>query len=1503
MSEKNVPIAIVGMAALLPDAPDLATYWRNIVDARDCLTPIPEDHSWSPKDFYDEDPATPDKTWATKGGFIGKVPFDPMDHGVIPVALEAIDTDQLLALIVARECLSDAGMDPDGDGWDRDRTSIILGHTSTNELVVDLSARLHHPTWRKAMARQGVPEAVIDKVVGDIAQFYPTWQEQSFPGMLANVSAGRIANRLNLGGTNASVDAACASSLAAIHYAISDLQAGKADVAISGGTDTLNDIFMYMCFSKTPALSRQGDARPFSSDSDGIVISEGIAMFALKRLADAERDGDRIYAVIQGIGTSSDGRNKSIYAPSSSGQVKAVHRAYDEAGFELETVELIEAHGTGTKAGDLAEFNGLREIFRHSTRDERHVALGSVKSQIGHTKATAGAAGLMKVALALHQRVLPPTAKITAPNPKMAFDGTPLYLNTEARPWVHAGDTPRRAGVSAFGFGGTNYHLAVEEYLPTDGAPGQVWLPATEALFLVGADSDEALLAAIEELSALSAPTVHHASQQTLSRWTPGSRVVGFLASDLDSLRARWAIARTLVQAGAPASDTGVRYAHPTADQARLGVIFPGQGSQYVGMGRTAALRHPALRQTLDRAEQALRDAGRGSLFQRIDPPAAFTAEDKKAQQAALTATEWAQPALGAVELGLWNTLSGFGVTASSLAGHSYGELVALHVGGAYDEATLWTLSRVRGEAMKSDGQTDRGTMAAVRGKLAQVEELVADVEGVVLANKNHPTQAVLAGTRQGIQQALEVVAAAGLTGTEIPVSAAFHSPLVADAREPLAAALDEADVRAPSTPVRSNVTANVYPSDPAEVCRLLADQIVSGVDWVGVVQGMIDEGIRTFVECGPKSVLSGLVKRCTKGIDGVEIIGLDDARTDGDVLLKRALLALACRGVAIDVAPILNERLPAPPRTAGSKATVWLGGANFKRPDTLEPPQPERPAWSEPVRPASVPVATTPGSKPIVDQPRVHADGSIDAPRRRRAPSPIPLSDTAGPPMFTAPRGDSPVPAPRTAPPAPAKPAAIAGDALGALLQATRESLHAFQQTQAKTAEVHQAFLEGNAKAQESFAELIRAHTSLLHQAAGGGVDLSQVSVPAAPAPAPAGVPTIAADHDALTAAIVRPTALKATTLDMPRNDGPHIAAADDLPPMLSAKALSDLVKGGGALPATTVARPAPQAAPAPVIDRPDPKGVLLATVAEKTGYPVDLLDMGMDLESDLGVDSIKRVEILSAVQEALPGAEPIPDDELASLRTLGEVAARLEQALGPAGTVAPVSAPAAPATPSVPAQKASATADVEGVVMAVVAEKTGFPADLLGVAMDLESDLGIDSIKRVEILSAVQERIVGLPELPDDELASLRTLGDIIARLQDALGSSAPASAPAPSAPAIDVQGALMGVVAEKTGYPVDLLEPGMDLESDLGIDSIKRVEILSALQEAVPGMPDLPEDELAAARTLGDIAALALANVGGAPPLQSSSPRRAYRPWSRRPVPCAARWSSCPPRTGSA
>src|SRR5262249_45324286 len=300
----------------------------------------------------------PDLTYAQRGGFLDAYPFAPGEFGIAPNDLEATDTAQLLGLVAAQMALRDAGYGPERP-FDRGRVSVILGVTGTLELVVPLGARLGHPRWRRAMREAGVPEAAIDETVKRIGESYVGWQENSFPGLLGNVVAGRIANRLDLGGTNCVVDAACASSLSALHLAGLELAAGRSDVVITGGADTFNDIFMYMCFSKTPALSPTGDAKPFDAAGDGTILGEGGGMLVLKRLADAERDGDHVYAVVKGIGTSSDGKGNAIYAPVAAGQVQALRTAYRVANVTPDTIELVEAHGTGTRAGDGTELEAL----------------------------------------------------------------------------------------------------------------------------------------------------------------------------------------------------------------------------------------------------------------------------------------------------------------------------------------------------------------------------------------------------------------------------------------------------------------------------------------------------------------------------------------------------------------------------------------------------------------------------------------------------------------------------------------------------------------------------------------------------------------------------------------------------------------------------------------------------------------------------------------------------------------------------------------------------------------------------------------------------------------------------------------------------------------------------------------------------------------------------------------------------------------------------------------
>ncbi|MCD6581930.1 MAG: hypothetical protein J7K90_09030, partial [Desulfuromusa sp.] len=364
---------------MYPQSDNSQTFWTNIKNRSDAITEVPETH-WRADDYYDQDPKVADKVYAKLGGFLSPVEFNPMDYGILPNAIEAIDTSQLLGLLTVEQALKDAGYGGDVE-FDPERVSVILGITGTLELVVPLGARLGYPRWKEALADAGVEKELADDVIRRISDSYVPWQENSFPGLLGNVVAGRISKHFNFGGTNCTVDAACGSSLSALNLATLELTSGRSDMVVTGGIDTFNDIFMYTCFSKTPALSPSGHAHPYAADADGTTLGEGLGIVVLKRLTDAERDGDNIYAVIKGIGASSDGRGSAIYEPNAQGQAKALRRAYQQGNVTPDTIELIEGHGTGTKVGDAIEIASLHEVF--GTADTPWCALGSIKSQIG----------------------------------------------------------------------------------------------------------------------------------------------------------------------------------------------------------------------------------------------------------------------------------------------------------------------------------------------------------------------------------------------------------------------------------------------------------------------------------------------------------------------------------------------------------------------------------------------------------------------------------------------------------------------------------------------------------------------------------------------------------------------------------------------------------------------------------------------------------------------------------------------------------------------------------------------------------------------------------------------------------------------------------------------------------------------------------------------------------------------------------------------------------------
>ncbi len=969
-------IAVVGVSALLPGSKDVGGFWRDILAGQDLVTDVPETH-WLVEDYYDPDPKAPDKTYGKRGAFLDPVDFDPLAFGIPPNQLAATDTAQLLSLIVADQVLRDATGNRLSE-LDREQVSVILG-TAALELLATMASRLQRPVWLKALRESGVPEADAQDVCDRIASHYVPWQEATFPGLLGNVVAGRIANRFDLRGTNNVTDAACASSLAALQAGVNELALGQADLVITGGVDTINDIIMYMCFSKTPALSPTGDCRPFSDAADGTMLGEGLVMFALKRLADAERDGDRVYAVIKGVGTASDGRSGAIYAPDAAGQARALRRAYEGAGYGPDTVELVEAHGTGTMAGDAAEFAALRTVFAESGRPESQwCALGSVKSQIGHTKAAAGAAGLLKAVMALHHKVLPPTIKVSAPNPKLGLETSALYLNTVSRPWIReVGGHPRRASVSSFGFGGSNFHLTLEEYSPVNGgqSPWRARTAASELVLFSAGTTDElaSRLGAVDTSVALA--DIARSSQQA---FTAGASVrLAIVASSVEDLAAKLSRAGSLLGGPAVSTPDGISYAAGPASRGQVGFLFSGQGSQYVGMGADLAMEFPAARAAWDRA--AAVELGDRRLHQVVFPVPVFNDADRDAQQAALTATEWAQPALAVQSLAQLGVLDALGITPDAVAGHSFGELVALHSAGAYSFEGLVELARKRGEAMR-DAASVPGVMLAVSAGFAEVEAAVSGVDGAWIANHNAPSQVVVSGTPAGIASVEAALSAAGVASKRLDTATAFHSPLVAPAAASLREYLSGVSIGTLQFPVYGNTDSGLYPTGPDAIRDRVAAHLAAPVRFVDEIEAMYAAGVRTFVEVGAGSVLTGLVGKIL-GDRPHLAVSLDRKGKHGVTALHEALGRLAVNGVTGDFDALWSPHAPVVAVEDNGKPRMikMLSGANFGKPypavtaaDLAEraaapsPAAPAAPVFAAPVFAAPAPAASAVPAVPV---------------------------------------------------------------------------------------------------------------------------------------------------------------------------------------------------------------------------------------------------------------------------------------------------------------------------------------------------------------------------------------------------------------------------------------------------------------------------------------------------------------------------------------------------------
>ncbi len=1192
---KPSDVAIIGMACILPKAANLKTYWENILNKVDAITEIPKDR-WDWQLYFSPDRNARDKVYSKWGGFIDPVPFNPTKYGMPPNTLSSIEPLQLLTLEAVQKAIEDAGYTH--RPFPRERTSVILGSSGgISDLGQLYSFRSNLPMFIK-----NIPPDALSRL--------PEWTEDSFAGILLNVAAGRVANRFDFGGVNYTVDAACASSLAAVYQAARELENETSDMVIVGGTDTLQNPFSYLCFSKTQALSPRGRCRTFDESADGIVISEGIAILVLKRLSDAERDGDRIYAVIKSVSGSSDGRDKGLTAPRPEGQALALKRAYEKAGFPPATIGLIEAHGTGTVAGDRAEIETLKRIFETAGATRQSCAIGSVKSMIGHTKSTAGVASLIKVALSLYYKVLPPTIGVEKPNP--ILEGSPFYVNTEARPWICGTmNQPRRAGVSAFGFGGTNFHTALEEYtgnfLPLSHDSASHRWPGE--LFLLTGHSRKELIETIDKLS----QALSHGARPALrdlaytlwkhSRRDHSELKVAMVAGSLDDLQQKLSSAgENLKNPGcAQIQDPkGIYFTgEPIGRDSKVAFLFPGQGSQYPGMLRDLAILFPEVRERFELADRTLSGRFPRPLSTFIFPPPSFNQKEEQTCQQELTKTNIAQPSLGAADMGLFHLLQTFGIKPDMVAGHSYGEYVALCASGVFSEEILYALSEARGRfIMEMTGQ-DPGTMVAVDAGRETIKEIISSVGGVWIANLNAPKQTIISGTRPGIEEAVKRLEAQGMRTRPIPVSCAFHSPLMSPARDRLAEFLSTIEVAPPNQDVFSNTTAAPYPQYPKDIATLLSKHLVQPVEFAGEIEAMYRAGARIFIEAGPRNVLTGLTHQILDG-QSYLAVALNVPGRSGTIHLLHALGQLAVHGVHLQLDRLYQGR--------------------EVRPLKLD-------ALVEETREQPLPLTTL-----LVDGSRVRPmRGTAQARHGQTAP------------------GNAEIPVPGLKPPMAASTAAVAG---GDDLHPTPEAVPqhpdssakipeppALAQHQAPSADKPPSSNDEEKQVIFQFQKLMNRFLEVqqqimlayLRSSHGGQIPESEVSA---------------------LSKLMDSMSPQARTSSISHSGEPSPLLSKETAPLkeeLSPPDATDALT----TPAESTAVPEQK----PSFYREQLTTQLLQIVSERTGYPPEMLGLDLNIEADLGIDSIKRVEILGALQRVYLsnyGETQMAMEELTKIKTL---------------------------------------------------------------------------------------------------------------------------------------------------------------------------------------------------------------------------------------------------------
>lgn len=995
------PIAIIGMSCIFPGAPDLSSFWSNLVAGRSSIRDAGEGE-WNAAKYFSRDSQDFERFYCTKGGFVSEfAEFDPIEHGVMPRAVNGADPDQFLALKSAREAIRDAGYLDATKSYDRQKASVILGRTSapatgalnliqhgqTVDQIVDVLAA--------AQPQLGCEQ--LSAIRAELKASLAPCNADTIPGVMPNIIAGRVANSLGWSGKTLILDAACASSLVAVELGIDDLTSRRSDIVLAGAIHINSNPYFFQMFCGINALSATGEIKPFDNNADGTLLGEGVGWIVMKRLGDAIACGDRIYAVIKGVGTSSNGTGSSVLAPSVDGEALAMQRAFEAAGVEPASIGLLEAHGTATRSGDDTELQAIARIFggasasggtlgpdRLSVPGEPWCALGSVKSNIGHCQAASGMAGLIKAALALHQKIIPPTLNVSKPTSKVEWKNFPCYLSVRAKPWIHpwidasliakktsaSGEqlpcsSPRRAGVSAFGFGGINAHAILEEFIEPEAGRANLLTDWDSELVVLEAPSRAQLAEQIDGIFDLIAsgtgnatltkpltlssvaysvnkksslfcelPDPHGSSSSTPR--TPTGIRLSIVAESVEDLKAKLSFAREGL--GDPQAEARIDYLASSHDgiyfnsgdvarpDGKIAFVLPGLGAAYPGMLSDFCYHFPEVREVFDFVDRLainLNDTTLPSSMVFPGSPISVSSTIALAQSHSAVVTvlmaEWA----------LYVLLKNLGIEPDTVLGCSTGEFAAMAINGSVDIVTVAEMFyHLSANVARSIPQERVRLLRSlqVSSSWRGVAPLFAPLEEpIYLSAELSAQQSIVTGSKSAIEKALPLLERAGVKFSQLPVAIPYHTPLVADALKSDSEMrfVREYPLTLPKMRAWSCSLADTYPQD-VDALRDIATQLFKHpVRFAESIEAMYRDGVRVFIELGPKGGLTSCVSRILAD-RGHLALAADLSNRTSVCQLNHLLAVLACHGVSMKLAHLYERRnleaidssLQAPSRT-----------------------------------------------------------------------------------------------------------------------------------------------------------------------------------------------------------------------------------------------------------------------------------------------------------------------------------------------------------------------------------------------------------------------------------------------------------------------------------------------------------------------------------------------------------------------------------------------------------